>query len=524
MARANTVSLNKGVDAMFTAADRVLQRSKEPNLLKMDFEQPPAHFHEGQLEAWLSEVLDVVVCAGTQGGKTEFLIYWFLREIARCAEWVVDKREGKFLVVGPRLQLMQQQLIPTFERVFVEEYQLGKLTGGNNPKFTFSPSGCLRVFGDANVKAVVSFGYASSSNNIESITALACIWDESGQADNKVSSYYACNRRLKVGRSNGMGRRAFGTTPYEWNWFKVKVHDKAMNKQEGFELFRFASWMNPIVEREQIEADLTVMPLWKWEMMYLGLFRKPAGVIFDCFEALYRDSSGKPLPPEVFRTKGADVEMVGGNVCKPFTIPDGWRHVTGHDFGTVNMAAVFGAQDPMSGIVYIYAAYLRPGEEAATHAKNFMALAKTKTVPRAWGGTNGEEKWREDFAKAGYPIEEPPGSGPGSLLLRINRMYGLYKRRMFVIFSNLDKLIDDVESYSWELDDNDQPVEGKIEEKATWHRIDAKCYLACALYEGLAEPVKSNPDKRYSRGEETTGPKMAPTLEERMRAATMRRR
>lgn len=504
--------------------DDIRREKERRGLTLLNFEEPPAHFHEGQVAAWLSTCMEVVVCAGAQGGKTEFLVYWLLREIQRCGEWIKKTNAGKFLVVGPTMTLMESQLFQTFERVFVEEFNLGTLVKGNRPRFTFSAEGLKRMFGWAGPTVTVHFAYASDSNNLESMTALACIWDEAGQQDNKLASFFACNRRLKIGRSQGMGRRAWGSTPYEWNWFKTKVHDPAMNNVRGYELFRFESWMNPVVDREEIEKDKDEMPLWQWEMMYMGIFRKPAGAIFDSFEPLYRDFDGVPMPPRILKVdEDTKIEMFGKNVCKRFTIPVGWRFFSGHDFGQVNTAAVFAAQNPETGIVYIYAAYHREDEDAASHAKNFLALAGLKKPPIAWGGSNGETGWRNDFRDVGYPINEPAVSGPGSIKLRNERTWSLFKRGLLVVFSDLTLLVDDIESYSYELDDEGNAIEDKIEKKATWHRIDAMTYMGASLYVGLGEPLPSEPISRIPKNKEVKPLHHKPSQEERMRVAYSRR-
>ena len=454
----------------------------------LDLETPPAHFHEGQLRAWKSQALEVVICAGAQGGKTEFLIYWLLREIQRCKEWIKEKGEGKFLVVGPTMTLMESQLFQTFRRVFEEDHQLGKLVKGNRPRFTFSEEGLQKIFGFGGVTVTIQFAYASDSNNLESMTALACIWDEAGQKDNKLDSFFACNRRLKVGRSNGMGRRAWGSTPYEWNWFKSKVHDPAFNGERGYELFQFESWMNPVMSREEIEKDRYEMPEWKWEMMYLGLFRKPAGAIFPTFDKAR---------------------------VKRFEIPSTWRRFSGHDFGPIHTAGVFAAQDPKTGVIYVYGTYL-PNESRTTeaHIRTMLQKQGLKFPPSAWGGAPSEDNWRKDFTRAGYPIKRPPIA---DLFEGIYRLDALIARGLLKVFDDLTHLCEEFETYSFELNPEGEPIDRKIADKETYHRIDCCRSLATALYEGLAAVVRSG--ETVSRFEQEEPLKKSMNLEQRLKEA-----
>jgi hypothetical protein len=52
-------------------------------------------------------------------------------------------------------------------------------------------------------------------------------------------------------------------------------------------------------------------------------------------------------------------------------------------------------------------------------------------------------------------------------------------------------LIDDLEAYARVLDENDEPTE-RIEDKETWHRLDALRYLAAGLTQPAPEPARSH--------------------------------
>ena len=428
---------------------------------RLDTETPPAWFHEGQLEAWSADVVDLALVAGTQGGKTAFLVYWLLRELQRCAEFIKTLGHGKAIVAGPTLTLMGAQLIPAFRDLFEDELKLGKLVMGTKPVFHFSEDGARRLLGFV-APVTVHFAYANDPSNLESMTACCGIWDEAGQKENKQASYRAFNRRLKAARSAGFGRRAFGTTPYEHNWFKVQVHDRAEAKEEGFQLVRFVSWMNPLVKESECRKELANgMPLWEWQMMYLGLYTKPAGSIYDCFDDRIGPRDGDT------------------NVCEPFVIPKHWPRLLGQDFGDVHMGSLALAEDPGSPFVYVYWARLAGGMEVSDHAAAIRDGSKCDEFESACGGSLSENDWREQFASAGIPMHPPPMK---DVWTQINRVYAMFANRRLKFFCDLEAPIAQAVTYSRELDVNQEPIPGTILDKAKKHYCDALRYIVAHRY------------------------------------------
>lgn len=92
-----------------------------------DFEKAPDWCHEGQLEAWEDERVDVIACAGTQGGKTALNPYWLLRECYRTRELAKELGYANYIYAGPTLTLLEAQAIPAFESLFCDELKLGRL-------------------------------------------------------------------------------------------------------------------------------------------------------------------------------------------------------------------------------------------------------------------------------------------------------------------------------------------------------------------------------------------------------------
>jgi hypothetical protein len=494
---------------------------------EIDTREAPEWFHRGQRRAWKSQAMEVVCVAGTQGGKTAIQAWHLLRQIQRAAPLIKKLRRGNFIYAGPTMTLMEAQAIPAFRELFEEDLQLGKLVLGTKPKFHFSREGVTKLFGAYIGSITVHFAYASSSSNLESLTAQGAVWDECGQPENKLSAYRAMNRRLKAARSTtfammldtareaGMqwwidwfynaegpdalfGQRLWGTTPYEWGWFKSNIYDKAKARHPRFSLHRFSSWMNPLVSKQECREDLLLgMPLWEWLMMYMGLFTKPAGSIYG----------------HAFDRKR--------NTCKRFPIPNHWPRYMGIDFGAVNMAAVFFAYDPENKRYIVYRTYHRgvagivirkdPGSPSAEngHIDNWR-LDERRDVngnvidPTAFGGSMSEDGWRQEFAEEGFSIIGPEVN---DVELRINAVRTLLIQGKLVIFDDQNKLIAEIEGYSRVLDAEGNPTKD-IKDKAKYHRVDGLGYGCLGLTGGISDaPVvinprgKSNEQKQRERDE-----------------------
>jgi hypothetical protein len=462
-----------------TLRDSLIEQLRDGLLAEVrestDFQTAQDWFHDGQLEAWSKEERTVAVISGTQGGKSVFGPWWLLREIQR-------KGPGDYAIVGPTLELLKKKALPEMVRVFTDN-GLGRYKQTERI-FEFSPEGLVKMFGTASEPCTIFVGYATKSDSLESATYKAVWADEAGQADFKLGSYQALNRRLSIHQ----GRILFSTTPYTWNWLKSEIYDRWVNNEEGYTVVNFPSNMNPAFPDAEYERQKKLLPDWLFGLMYEGKFTKPAGVVFPSFF-----------------DKGR---------CERFEIPPTWRRFSGHDFGPIHTAGCFAAQDPESGIVYIYGTYL-PGEQRTTenHAASMLKLQNKKQPPMAWGGAPSEDGWRDDFSKVGYLIRKPPVA---DLFEGIYRLDSLMQRGLFKVFDDLKHLCEEFTTYSYELSKTGEVLDDKIQDKETYHRIDCCRYLACALYEGLADAIP-DPESRFEKQEPLKSPRV--TKSDRMAQA-----
>jgi hypothetical protein len=414
------------------------------------------HQHPGQLRAWDSEARIIAILAGTQGGKTSWLPLWLWREIERTAD---PSGGNDYLALTSSYDLFRLKFLPSMRDWF--EHTLGGAR--------YWPSGKILELADPETgrfwaKRVddrmwgrIILRSAESKGGLESATAKAAIWDEAGQDVCTEDTYEAVRRRLLLHR----GRLCLGTTLYNLGWLKAQIYDPWANairnggRHPEIDVIQFNSAENPEFPREEYEAAESRMPKWKFDMQYRGLFTRPAGLIYDCFdEALH--------------------------VIPPFAIPPEWRRYSGWDFGGINTASIFCAEDPESKILYLYRDYKASARTAIEHA--YYALEPEQfAVPFCVGGSASESQWRNEFRKGGEVngrrISLPMGESPvTSVEVGIDRVYGTIKRGGLRIFSTAQGVIGDLRSYRRKIDDQGNPTL-TIEQKATYHYADALRYL-----------------------------------------------
>jgi hypothetical protein len=183
-------------------------------------------------------------------------------------------------------------------------------------------------------------------------------------------------------------------------------------------------------------------------MFYRGMYDKPAGLIYDCFDE-------------------------GTHVIPRWALPKEWPRYVGHDFGPNNTAALWYAQNPLTGDLWVYRSYHAGGLSAFDHAQKFMVLSEGEMILKRVGGANHEDGWREAFTAAGWPITKPRDR---EVEVGINRVYGMHQRGKLYVFSDVLEYIDEKLSYSRKLDDDFEPLK-EISNKSKFHLMDAERYI-----------------------------------------------
>jgi hypothetical protein len=208
--------------------------------------------------------------------------------------------------------------------------------------------------------------------------------------------------------------------------------------------------MNPSFPMEEYKRAKDTLPSWKFEMFYNGNFSRPAGMIYEDFDNLH--------------------------IIPAFSIPADWARYMGVDFGAVHTCNVWLAQDPQSKLYYLYRERLEGNKTTQQHADTVKSYSENNLL--AWGGAKSETQQRWDWTAAGLHVQEPPiwEVEPG-----INRVIAMLKERKLFVFDTCAGIIDQMGTYSRELDVNGQPTE-KIKDKETYHYCDALRYVASGIY------------------------------------------
>ena len=393
------------------------------------------HFHSGQIRAWDSTARIVAVLSGTQGGKTSFYPLWLWREMQQ-------RGPGDYMVVTPTYPLLNLKALPEFMRWFKSTLNLGDYKA-QDKQFIVSPAGETALWGaEQDEPTRVLFGYAAEPESLESATAKAACLDEAGQKRFKVDSYEAIRRRLSIHR----GRVLITTTPYNLGWLKQRIWDVWKAGKSNIDVIRFESIANPLFSREEWEEAKKELPRWKFDMFYRAIFTRPAGLIYDAFNEARHKSAR-------------------------FYIPLDWPRFIGLDFGGVNTAALFYAQDPKSKRLYLYKEYKAGGRTAKEHVNAMMADEPTPL--RVVGGAKSEGQWRQEFSAAGLTVRGPDIT---EIELGIDRVFGAHRKDKIIVFDDLPGYLDEKMSYSRELDENGDPTD-KIEDKNSFHYMDAERYI-----------------------------------------------
>lgn len=462
-------------------ADGLALQGRNPD--RVDFGQEPLilhggsryPLHAGQREAWESDSAHVAAIAGSQAGKTCIGPYWVLRELQRAGG-------GDFLVVGPTFPLMDRKLVPECKLVWESQYRLGEYKFGRRC-FEFSAEGLRRL---GVPRAAVFFGFAEDPDSLESMTAVGCWRDETGQSKFTRAAAEAIDRRLAIATKSGFGRILDTTTPYEaGGWYQTDVWDKRGTDKKILHVVSYRSEDNPTFPKGYVDAQRAKgMPEWRVQMMYYGQYTRPAGAVYDNFD----------------RKR---------HVVPHFWVPPTWRRYYGIDFGQVHTAVVCAAEHPTekdtegNPVLYVYHEHF-PNKASYTHqhvkslkaAEDAIEYEFRRHDPsfrgvrghvRGIGGSRGEKDPRWEWTASGITVEEP---WVKDVETGIDRVYAVLSRGGVKVMDSCVRTISQLESYSWELDDAGEPVPGKIKDKNAQHLADSVRYVLCQLRpNSLDEPT-----------------------------------
>jgi len=385
---------------------------------------------------------------------------------------------GDYLLAAPSYKLLDQAAVPYLQDALGTKLGLGQVVGGAAGRFTVSPEGEWRLWqARQDRKTRIIFGHADEPDSLEAAQYKAAVLDESGQKKFKQQSWEAVQRRLAIDK----GRCLFPTTPYSLNWLKTEVYDRAIRNRTGagtaadadYECVSFESIMNPAFPLDEWERAKATLPDWKFDLFYRGIFTRPAGSVYDCWDV---DTMTDPAN---------------------FRPPKQWKRYCGIDFGAPNLVALFIAEEPITGAakaehtdesegkslpknrLHVYAEYAP--SEARSIRQHVQAMKELRrrvegddppSLSATIGGSQSENQWRLDFNAEGWNIHPPDQF---DVECGISRVYARIKTKRLRVSKSCPRLLHDLAEYSRPVNESGLVEEG-LEDKSAYHAADAARY------------------------------------------------
>jgi hypothetical protein len=176
-------------------------------------------------------------------------------------------------------------------------------------------------------------------------------------------------------------------------------------------------------------------------------------------------------------------------------LPKDWPRYVGHDFGMNNTAAVWFAQDPHSGDLFLYRTYHQDGG-TLEHVNNFKELSEGEFILKRVGGNhNSEQAIRDAFTQSGWPVVEPKFSR--SVETQVERTWTTFQQNKIYIFNDLLEFLDELTTFSYEIDENDKKTE-KFHNEPAYHLLASLRYVISdfAIDTG-AKPARLHVTRRF---------------------------
>lgn len=426
-----------------------------PNLWRIENGRVHLGFsqHRHQSKAWRSTRRDVYIIAGTQGGKTSFGPWWLNREIyneqwrqiVRPDKWEFEPGKEDYLAVTSSYDLFKLKMLPEMRTVFENLLGVGRYWAGERLIELKDPATgeFWAKHSNDTMWGRIILRSAHAGSGLESATAKAAWMDECGQDEFTLETREAIVRRLSLNEGRSLGT----TTPYNLGWLKVNVYDAWADGDPDIDVITFSSMDNPAFPKREYERVKAKMQDWRFDMFYGGKFTKPAGLI-------YKDWNDNML-------------------VDAFAIPDDWMRAVGVDFGGANTAMLWAAQNPDNEKWYAYDEWHGGGETSTEYRERLLSKMPDDADYNAWGGAPSETQARRDWGIVNAPPISAVEAG-------IDRATQLIKEDKWRVFRNLKGFRDEIGSYKRKLDSAQNPTD-EIENKRTFHRMDAFRYMATGI-------------------------------------------
>ena len=158
-------------------------------------------------------------------------------------------------------------------------------------------------------------------------------------------------------------------------------------------------------------------------------------------------------------------------IVKPFQIPDYFPRAYGLDFGWNNTAVLWGAQDPTTQIIYLYAEYKQGKQTDVQHVYAIKERGEwiSGAADPSGGGRRDDGRMRIDYYR-GLGLDLHPGYN--SLVAGIGQVHTLLDSGSLKVFSNLEKFLNEFRVYRYDSKDPNKPARNQDD-----HLLDCLRYL-----------------------------------------------
>lgn len=407
------------------------------------------NLHPGQRRAMDSDKRFVFVLSGSQAGKTSLGPWWLSREIE-------TQGAGDYLAVTANYDLFKLKMLPEMLKVFEETLRIGRFHPSARVMEIRDPEtgefwadkADDEMYGRIILRSASAGKGEAGVRGLESTTAKAAWLDECGMDEFSIVAWEAVQRRLSIHQGRVLGT----TTLYNFGWLRSEIYLPWQRGDPDIDVIQFDSIENPLFPIEEYERVKRVLPSWKFEMMYRGIFSRPAGQIYSDFD-----------------------EAV--HVVSPFDIPGAWPVIVGLDFGPVNTATLWITRHPAEGNYYVFQESIEGDMSTKGHTRNAKERSAGFKSVQWLGGAASEEQYRMDWQAEGINVMRPPISAVES---GIDRVIELFKSNQLFIFRSCERTISQIVEYSRKIDAIGL-VTDEIKDKNAYHMVDALRYAACGI-------------------------------------------
>lgn len=387
-----------------------------------------------QQKIMLSDAKTTLALTGIQFGKTTSGSIWMKRHMFQNMD-----KSSNFIITAPNYKIMQQSTLPAFLKIMEGE---GEYHKGDALFKLYDGGTCF-------------FRTSTEADSVVGITNVMAIWgDEAG----KYSLYFWEN--LQARASFRDCPILLTTTPYTTNWiFKELVRPTKEGKRDDILLIQASSNENPYFPLAEFDRRRKTMDPRRFAALYLGVFEKMHGLVYNCFD-----------------------ESV--HVIKPVDLPSGTKFYAGVDWGYTDPFVLTVRAVTPTGHNFLVSEFYKTGMTI----NDMVIVAKQKQsaygITAFYAGPD-QPGYIEEFGRNGLTCV----GAQNDIRRGIDVHYDLIKTNRYFIFDTCKHAVDEYSTYHYPEPDELKPDQDSKEMNPVGqddHLMDAERYCT-AMTRGLGK-------------------------------------